>query len=71
MVDMIFFGIVYVFMVYFMVILMKPAKARAKNDDDNEGGIQWEDLPEIDLPPGVTLPGGGGRIKKEEEVFAS
>ncbi len=71
MIDMIFFGLVYVLLVYFMVVLMKPRTIRPKSDDDNEGGVQWEDLPKIDLPPGVSLPGGGPtrHINKEEEVF--
>lgn len=69
LIDMILCGVAYVIMVYFMVKLMKVKNIRLKgNDDDNDGGISYSNLPEIDLPPGVSLPDGGPvrKINQEE-----
>jgi hypothetical protein len=44
-----------------------------RSDSDNDGGIGEEDiLPDLDLPPGVTLPIDGPtvRIEEEEEVYS-
>jgi hypothetical protein len=74
MIDMIIYGIAYVIMVYFMVILMKKKVNNPTDDDDKDGGIGVIDIPDIDLPPGITLPDGGpgGKIRKEviEEIYS-
>ena len=75
MVDIILCGVAYVVMVYFMVLLMKKKNEPIKGDDDDDGGINISALPDLDdLPPGITLPGGGPARKKDveepEEVFA-
>jgi len=71
---MIIYGIAYVIMVYFMVILMKKKIQNPTDDDDKDGGIGVMDIPDIDLPPGITLPDGGPgkKIKNEttEEVYS-
>ncbi len=60
-----------------MVMLLRKRNSASEDDDDNDGGISINDLPEIDLPPGVSLPdggsGGGLRLKRtdeKEEIFA-
>lgn len=75
MIDIILCGVAYVVMVYFMVLLMKRKNEPIKGDDDDDGGINISALPDLDdLPPGITLPGGGPSRKKDieepEEVFA-
>lgn len=76
MVDMVLCGIAYVIMVYFMVMLLRKRNSASEDDDDNEGGISINDLPEIDLPPGVSLPDGGdggirlSRKEEKEDIFA-
>jgi hypothetical protein len=67
MIDMILCGIAYVIMVYFMVILMKKKGKGHTDDDDKDGGIGVSDVPEIDLPPGITLPDGGPGKKINNE----
>jgi len=42
------------------------------NQSNNEGGLPIEfDIPELDLPPGVTLPVGGPELIDKEEVSLS
>ncbi|MEM9676049.1 MAG: hypothetical protein ACFB15_05490 [Cyclobacteriaceae bacterium] len=47
---------------------------RDDDDDDDDGGISMTPTPDLDLPPGVTLPDDDGpvrrRITEPEEVFA-
>ncbi len=68
MIDMIIYGIAYVIMVYFMVILMKKKIQNPTDDDDKDGGIGIMDIPDIDLPPGITLPDGGPGKKTNKEI---
>ena len=77
MIDLLLMGAAYVIMVYFMVVLMKKRNFRFRDDDDDDddGGISMTPTPDLDLPPGVTLPDGDGpihhrRITEREEVFA-
>lgn len=66
MIDIILCGAAYVVMVYFMVVLMKKKNYPVRGDDDDDGGINISALPDLDdLPPGITLPGGGPTKKKE------
>lgn len=75
MIDIILCGVAYVVMVYFMVVLMKKKGNPVKGDDDDDGGINISALPDLDdLPPGISLPGGGPGRKKEpkeepEDIF--
>lgn len=69
---MVFYGVTYVVMVYFMVILMKKKRNNPTGEDDKDGGIGVTDLPDIDLPPGISLPEGPQQeVKKDclEEVL--
>ncbi len=78
MIDLLLMGAAYVIMVYFMVVLMKKRNFRFRDDedDDDDGGISLTPTPDLDLPPGVTLPDGDDRpmhrrrITEPEEVFA-
>jgi hypothetical protein len=61
-------------MVYFIVRLVKLKKLQGNNrkEDDDDGGIEFYTDPDLDLPPGVCLPGGPRKkIKLEdtEELF--
>ncbi len=70
MIDMLLMGAAYIIMVYFMVVLMKKRNFRFGNDDDDDddGGVSVNSTPDLDLPPGVTLPDDRPtrRIKVEE-----
>lgn len=74
MIDVILVGLAYIVMVYFMVLLMKRKSYRFRdnNDDDDDGGIAVSPSPDLDLPPGITLPdnGPGGKAKKEDKEEA-
>jgi hypothetical protein len=49
------------------IIFWSKRKNRRSNDsDDDDGGIPVWKTPDLDLPPGVTLPGDGPTIKREE-----
>lgn len=56
--------------ILFMIIMKKKWSQNKRDDsnDDDEGGILNWTPPELDLPPGVTLPVGPSVILKEEEV---
>ncbi len=76
MIDMLLCGAAYVIMVYFMVVLMKRRNFRFRDDDDDDddGGISITPTPDLDLPPGVTLPDDHGprhhrRIEEPEELL--
>jgi len=77
MIDMLLCGAAYVIMVYFMVVLMKKRNFRFRDDDDDDddGGVSVSPTPDLDLPPGVSLPDDSGprrrkRIEEPEEAFA-
>lgn len=61
--DMILCGIAYLFLVYFMVTLLRKRKRGFDGDDDDDGGLPVSPTPEIDLPPGVCLPDGSPKLK--------
>ncbi|WP_040664120.1 hypothetical protein [Nafulsella turpanensis] len=68
MVDIILFGVAYVVMVYCMVVLMKKRTGPINGEDDDDGGSTVLNLPDLDdLPPGISLPGGGPARKKKTE----
>ena len=64
--DMILSGLAYLILVYFMVRMMRINKKRPRKDDEDDGGINITTLPEIDLPPGISLPDNSPSLKKEE-----
>ena len=69
MLDMILMGVAYVIMVYFMVILMKKRNFRFRDDDDDDddGGISIHPTPDLDLPPGISLPDDGPTYRRRME----
>lgn len=70
MIDLLLCGITYVILIYLMFELMLNKKPDWKDDDDDGGGISINNSPEIDLPPGVSLPVDGPtnkrKLRKEE-----
>ena len=59
-INMVLSGIAYLIMIYFMYrMLRKPDGDREGGDDGNDGGIAIDTLPDLDLPPGICLPGQG------------
>lgn len=69
--DMILSGIAYVIMTYFVMKMIRHKKTRTDGDDENDGGIPVQLLPDLDLPPGVTLPkdGPSERTREPEEML--
>ncbi|MFA0962202.1 hypothetical protein AB9P05_10365 [Roseivirga sp. BDSF3-8] len=68
-------GVVYVIMVYLMVKLLKKKNIKLPPDDGDDGGLEVENTPKIDLPPGVCWPGPGGSggsvlTREETENFS-
>jgi hypothetical protein len=54
-----------------ILVFIKVIRDEQAGDSGNDGGISvGDDLPEIDLPPGISLPGGPGNTKKDDEIFA-
>ena len=57
-----------------IVFFLKVMDDKKSSNSNNEGGLPVEvDFPELDLPPGVTLPiNGPGRpiVEKEKEMLA-
>jgi len=52
-------------------VLFRSGDQNKSNQSNNDGGLPIEfDFPELDLPPGVTLPVDGPRIRKEEPANA-
>jgi hypothetical protein len=64
MIDLLLCGITYVILIYLLFELMLNKKPDWKDDDDDGGGVSINNTPEIDLPPGVTLPQGGPDRKR-------
>ena len=67
--DMLLCGVIYVAMVYFIVrlIKIKNKKNRRNNSDDDDGGIEFYTEPDLDLPPGVSLPDSDPELRVKED----
>lgn len=74
--NMLIGGAIYLALVFFVIKFIKikskhfnPGKNNNNNDDD-DGGLEFFTEPDLDLPPGVTLPDSDPRqsiYKKENE----
>jgi hypothetical protein len=71
--DMVLSGLVYVILVYFIMRMLRGRNTGLNGNDENDGGIAIHSLPELDLPPGITLPGipPTTLIKETEEIGES
>lgn len=67
--HLILFGMTYIILIYIVFVFMRKRKYNSGNDNDDDGGIEiFTPPPNIDLPPGVSLPGGPShKIKSEEQ----
>ena len=64
-IDLILCAVTYVILTYVMVLLIRKRRnTRGNNDDDGGGGIDFDKLPELDLPPGISLPINSDSPKK-------
>ena len=62
--HLILFGFTYVILVYFIFTLLRKRRFNSGNDNNDDGGIEIFTPPKLDLPPGISLPGGDGPRKK-------
>ena len=72
-IDLLFCVFLYAILVAFIFVRESKRKNNRDSDKgDDDGGLPVVLPPDIDLPPGVCLPGDGPRTKKTEpeEVFA-
>lgn len=52
-----------------VLVIINALKNRQSNQSNNDGGLPIEfDFPELDLPPGVTLPVNGPCVEEREKV---
>lgn len=59
MVQLILYGMAYLALVYFMIVLLKGGDRRFPGKGGDDGGISVNNLPDLDdLPPGITLSDG-------------
>lgn len=56
-IDIIFCCFAYVILIFFVIKRYQRTNKRLDSDsDDDEGGIEINNLPDLDLPPGICLP---------------
>lgn len=68
LIQMILFSVVYISLIFFAVRIFKRLSFRRNKGDDDDGGIEVYRDPDLDLPPGVSLPDGPKvKIKKDVE----
>ncbi len=70
--EMLIFSSLYVASVYLIVRMVKKLNLnKNKRNDDDDGGVEFYEEPDLDLPPGITLPDGGPsvKIKDREDVL--
>jgi hypothetical protein len=59
MLQLILYGIAYLGLVYFMIVLLKGGDRPLPGKGGDDGGISINNLPDLDdLPPGITLSDG-------------
>lgn len=72
LVEIIFSGVLYVVITFSLFkVFRRWGKRRSSrpNNTDNDGGLLMEESPiDLDLPPGICLPGQGPTYKKETDL---
>lgn len=52
-----------------LILIKVVSDHKSSGQSNNDGGLPIEfDIPELDLPPGVTLPVGGPELTDKEKV---
>jgi len=52
-----------------LILVKVVSDQKRSNQSNNDGGLPIEfDIPELDLPPGVTLPIGGPETNRKDRV---
>ena len=71
-VDIILCGLVYCILLWIIIWRRRSNNNPGNGGDDDDGGIPVSKLPDLDLPPGVTLPSGSPskKVDEYEEAFA-
>ncbi|MGB3849202.1 MAG: hypothetical protein WA958_04495 [Tunicatimonas sp.] len=61
----------FLFLLALTLVLLKIIKDERSSNSNNDGGLAFElELPDLDLPPGVSLPIDGPTPKKDKPVLA-
>lgn len=69
-IDIIFCCIAYVILIIFVIRRYHRKNSHLGSDsDDDEGGIEINNLPDLDLPPGICLPPDPDRKVQLDEEF--
>ncbi len=69
-VDLLLFGFVYAILLC-VLFIHHNRKKKKDNDSDEDGGLPVFTPPELDLPPGICLPGDPvGSKREQEEILA-
>jgi hypothetical protein len=63
--DILLCSLTYTILLWF-IFWKKRNNRKGGSSDDDDGGIPVWNTPDLDLPPGVTLPGDGPTVKREE-----
>ncbi len=72
LIDMVLSGAAYVIMTYFIMKMVRHRKGKTGGNDGDDGGKPVQLLPDLDLPPGISLPVDKPSVKNKEpeEVLA-
>jgi hypothetical protein len=71
-IDIIFCCFAYIVLIFFVIKRYHRKNSHIDNDpdDDDEGGIEINNLPDLDLPPGICLPPDpDGKTKFDKEFM--
>jgi hypothetical protein len=67
LIEMMIFSSIYVASVYIIVrVVRKLNLNRNKRNDDDDGGVEFYEEPDLDLPPGITLPDNGPKVRIDD-----
>ena len=66
LIDMVLSGLAYVIMTYFIMKMIKHRTGKSGGNDEDDGGKPVQLLPDLDLPPGISLPIDKPPVKSKE-----
>jgi len=67
-IDIIFCCIAYFALIFYVIKKYQSKDIHIDDENDDDGGIEVTNLPDLDLPPGICLPIDPSRIQRENEL---